>query len=268
VASNLNPMSSAGKGQVADVRAIPAPFPVLVGGASPDLVDALHAIKGALPWAIGIIAVITLLLIFLFTGGVLIPFTALLLNALTLTATFGVLAWVFQGNHLQSVLSFPSTGYLDVSLLVLLFCVSFGVSMDFEVFLLSRIKEEYKRTGDNRGAIAFGVQKTGSVVTAAACITSVVFASIAGSAQLQNVKMFGAGLTIALLLDATVIRVVLAPALMRLAGGANWWRPGFLNGFYNRFRLRDHETSGAGVIPGPGPAAGEVIGAGAAAYDD
>lgn len=268
VASNLNPMSSAGKSQVAGVRAIPAPFPVLVGGASPDLVDALHAIKGALPWAIGIIAVITLLLIFLFTGGVLIPFTALLLNALTLTATFGALAWVFQGNHLQSVLSFPSTGYLDVSLLVLLFCVSFGVSMDFEVFLLSRIKEEYKRTGDNRGAIAFGVQKTGSVVTAAACITSVVFASIAGSAQLQNVKMFGAGLTIALLLDASVIRVVLAPALMRLAGGANWWRPGFLNGFYNRFRLRDHDTSGAGVIPGPGPAVGEVIGAGAAAYDD
>jgi RND superfamily putative drug exporter len=268
VASSANPMSAAGKAQVADVRAVPAPFPVLVGGASPDLVDAMHLIKSALPWAIGIIVVITLLLIFLFTGSVLIPFSALLMNVLTLTATFGALAWVFQDNHLQSVLTFPDTGYLDVSLLVLLFCVSFGVSMDFEVFLLSRIKEEYRRTGDNRASIAFGIQKTGSVVTAAACITSVVFASIAGSAHLQNVKMFGAGLTVALLLDATVIRSVLAPALMRLAGDANWWRPAFLNGFYDRFKLRDHDSFGQEpASAGTDAPAGEAVGARATAYD-
>lgn len=268
VASSRIPTSSAGKHQVRDVRAVPAPFKVLVGGASPDLVDTMHAISKALPVAIGIIVVITLLLIFLFTGSVLIPFSALLMNILTLTATFGALAWVFQDNHLHSLMTFPDTGYLDVSLLVLLFCVSFGVSMDFEVFLLSRIKEEYKRTGDNRSAIAFGIQKTGSVVTAAACITSVVFASIAGSAHLQNIKMFGAGLTIALLLDATVIRSVLAPALMRLSGNANWWRPRFLNGFYERFKLRDHDSFAAQpAAVGRTVAAEKPVEAGAAAYD-
>ncbi len=268
VASSANPTSSAGKDQVKDVRAVQAPFKVLVGGASPDLVDTMHAISSALPVAIGIIVVITLLLIFLFTGSVLIPFSALLMNVLTLTATFGALAWVFQDNHLHSLMTFPDTGYLDVSLLVLLFCVSFGVSMDFEVFLLSRIKEEYRRTGDNRSAIAFGIQKTGSVVTAAACITSVVFASIAGAAHLQNIKMFGAGLTIALLLDATVIRSVLAPALMRLSGDANWWRPRFLNGFYERFKLRDHDSFAAQpATAGRIVAAGEPVEARATAYD-
>lgn len=246
LASSESQDSAAAKAQVADVRAVPSPFPVLVGGASADLVDSLRSINSALPWAIGIIAATTLLVIFLFTGSVLIPFKALLMNILTLTATFGALTWVFQDNHFSSLLNFPETGYLDVSLLVLLFCVAFGVSMDFEVFLLSRIKEEYKRTGDNRTAIAFGVQKTGSVVTAAAVITSIVFATIGATAHVQNVKMFGAGLALALILDATVIRTVLAPSLMRLAGDANWWRPGFLNGFYNRFRLSEGDETGQG----------------------
>jgi RND superfamily putative drug exporter len=180
---------------------------------------------------------------------VLLAFEALLMNVLGLGATFGVLTWVFQEGHLGSVLNFTSTGNLDVTLLVLLFCVAFGVSMDFEVFLISRIKEEYKRTGgNNRQAVAFGMAKTGSVVTAAATITSVVFIAIGLTSHVTTIKMFGWGLAFALLLDATVIRTILVPSLMKLAGQANWWRPAFLNGFYERFKLKDEEETERGVL--------------------
>jgi RND superfamily putative drug exporter len=239
VASSADQISAAGKDLTKAVRAVPAPFPLLVGGASADLVDALSALGSHLPWAIGIIAATTLLLIFLLTGSVLIPFKALLMNTLSLSATFGALVWIFQDNHLAGLLNFQRTGFLDVTLLVLLFCVAFGVSMDYEVFLLSRIKEEYKRTGDNRTAVAFGIEKTGGVVTAAALITSIVFIVMGLTSRVTNIKLFGVGLALAMLMDASVIRTILVPALMRLAGRANWWRPAFLHGFYDRFKLRD-----------------------------
>jgi RND superfamily putative drug exporter len=250
VASSVDQVSAEGKAQVAAVRAVPAPFPVLVGGANADLVDALAGLRAAVPWAGLIIVGSTLILLFLLTGSVLIPFKALLMNFIGLSATFGALVWGFQDGHLAGLLGFEHTGNLDVSLLVLLFCVAFGVSMDFEVFLLSRIKEEYKRTGDNRKAIAFGIAKTGSVVTSAAAITSVVFIAIGLTAHVSTMAMFGLGLALALLMDATVIRAILVPSLMRLAGGANWWRPAFLNGFYERFKL-----SGEGGADYEGPAA-------------
>jgi RND superfamily putative drug exporter len=243
VASSDDRVSSAGKTQVADVRAVPAPFPVLVGGANADLVDALHGLGADLPWAMLIIVVASMSLIFLLTGGVLIALKALLMNVIGLTATFGALVWVFQYDHFRTLLGFQHTGWLDVSLLVLLFAVAFGVSMDFEVFLLSRIKEEYKRTGDNRAAVAFGIAKTGSVVTAAAAITSVVFLAIGLTAHVSTIKMFGWGLGLALIMDATVIRSILVPALMRLAGKYNWWRPAFTNGFYERFKLHDENET-------------------------
>ena len=243
VASSVDQVSAASKAQVSDVRAVAAPFPVLVGGANADLVDALAGLRGELPWAIAIIVAATLALIFLLTGSVLIPFKALLMNVLGLSATFGVLVYVFQDDHLSGLLNFQHTGWVDVSLLVLLFCVAFGVSMDFEVFLLSRIKEEYKRTGDNRKAVAFGMAKTGGVVTAAASITSVVFLAIGLTSHVSTIKMFGWGLALALILDATVIRTILVPSLMRLAGEANWWRPRFMNGFYERFKLRDENET-------------------------
>lgn len=253
VASSVDQVSAAGKAQVAAVRAIPAPMPVLVGGANADLVDALAGLKAALPWAITIIVGASLVLLFLLTGSILIPFKALLMNLLGLSATFGALVWGFQDGHLGGVLGFQTTGYLDVSLLVLLFCVAFGVSMDFEVFLLSRIKEEHRRTGDNRTAIAFGIAKTGGVVTSAAIITSVVFVAIGLTAHVTTIRMFGLGLGLALIMDATVIRAILVPSLMRLAGEANWWRPAFLNSFYERFKLRDEQG-----FDGERPIAGEV----------
>lgn len=243
VASSANQDSAAGNAQVAAIRAVPAPFTVLTGGADADLVDTLAGMSSALPWAILIVAGASLTLIFLLTGGLLIALKALLMNMVTLGATVGALVWVFQDGHFSSLLNFLTTNSLDVALLVLLFCVAFGVSMDFEVFLLSRIKEEYKRTGDNRAAIAFGISKTGGVVTAAASITAVVFLVIGLTASVTTIKMLGWGMALALILDATVIRSILVPALMRMLGKRCWWRPAFMDGLYRRFRLQDERET-------------------------
>lgn len=243
VASSANQDSAAGNAQVAAIRAVPAPFPTLTGGADADLVDTLAGMGSALPWAILIVAGASLTLIFLLTGAVLIALKALLMNMVTLGATVGALVWVFQYGHFSGLLNFLTTNSLDVALLVLLFCVAFGVSMDFEVFLLSRIKEEYKRTGDNRTAIAFGISKTGSVVTAAASITAVVFLVIGLTANVTTIKMLGWGMALALILDATVIRSILVPALMRMLGKRCWWRPVFMDGLYRRFRLQDERET-------------------------
>lgn len=248
VASSANQDSAAGNAQVAAIRAVPAPFPVLAGGADADLVDTLAGMGSALPWAILIVAGASLTLIFLLTGGVLIALKALLMNMVTLGATVGALVWVFQYGHFSGLLNFLTTNSLDVALLVLLFCVAFGVSMDFEVFLLSRIKEEYKRTGDNRAAIAFGISKTGGVVTAAASITAVVFLVIGLTASVTTIKMLGWGMALALILDATVIRSILVPALMRMLGKRCWWRPAFMDGLYRRFRLQDERETERRIV--------------------
>lgn len=237
VDSRVEVVSTEGQRLVSALRAVPAPVPAQVAGPSADLLDARTALSRWLPVAIGIIAVTSLVLLFLLTGSVLIPIKALAMNTLSVSATFGVLVWIFQDHHLAGLLHFQETGWVDVTLLVLLFCVAFGVSMDYEVFLLSRIREEYARTGDNRSAVVFGVEKTGGVVTAAALITSIVFVAM-GTAQVTNIKMFGVGLAFAVLLDATVVRTVLAPALLRLAGEANWWAPRPLRVLHERWGLR------------------------------
>jgi RND superfamily putative drug exporter len=255
VASGADDISPQGKALVAAVRSAPAPFHVLVGGSSADLVDALNSLRAKLPFAMGIIALASLVLIFLLTGSVLIPVKALIMNLLSLTATFGALVWIFQDHHLDGLLHFQQTGWLSVELLVLLFCVAFGVSMDYEVFLLSRMKEEHRRTGDNRLAIAYGIEKTGGVVTAAAVITSIVFISIGLTARVTNIAMFGVGLALAMIMDASVVRTILVPALMRLAGRANWWAPAPLRSVYDRFGLREDAIGQAEPARPAAPAA-------------
>jgi RND superfamily putative drug exporter len=237
-ATSVEDISTAGREVVARVRAVPAPFQTKVAGPAADLVDSKAALTERLPVAGGMIAATTLVLIFLLTGSVLIPIKALVMNTLSLSATFGVLVWVFQDYHLAGFFDFQQTGWVDVTLLVLLFCVAFGVSMDYEVFLLSRIKEEFVRTRDNRMAVAYGIEKTGGVVTAAALITSIVFIAMASS-RVTNIKMFGFGLALAMLMDASMIRTVLVPAVMRLAGNANWWAPRPLRRVYDRFGLKE-----------------------------
>jgi RND superfamily putative drug exporter len=173
------------------------------------------------------------------TGSLLAPLKALLLNALSLTAVFGALVFVFQEGHLQWLVGdFTVTDTLNVLNPPLMFCIAFGLSMDYEVFMLSRIKEEYDRTGDNTAAVARGLQRTGPIITAAAAVMTIVFVAFSTSG-VTNVKVIGVGLAIAVLVDATVVRAALVPAFMRLAGRFNWWAPAPLRRLHSRLGLAE-----------------------------
>jgi len=224
VVPSVVPRSPDGERMVRDIRAIDTPFGYAVGGDAAELVDAKAAIAGRLPLALAIIALTTAVLLFAAFGSLLVPVKAILLNLLSLTATFGAMVWIFQEGHLSGPLGFTATGQLDVTMPILMFCVAFGLSMDYEVFLLSRIKEEYDRTGDNAGAIATGLGRTGGLITAAALLLAISFAAF-GVSGMSFLKLMGIGLALAVLMDATVIRGLLVPAFMRLAGDANWWAP-------------------------------------------
>ncbi|MFD8393377.1 MMPL family transporter [Streptomyces sp. NPDC059680] len=223
---------------VGDLRSLHTPFDAKVTGTAAVLVDTKHAIGRRLPWAAAFIAVVTLLLVFLLTGSVLIPVQAVVLNALSLTAMFGAVVWVFQDGHLSGALGFTSSGSIETTLPVLMFCVAFGLSMDYGVFLLSRIKEEYDRTGDHDAAVRHGLQRTGGLITAAAVILAVVMVAI-GTSRVTNTKMLGLGIALAVLMDAMVVRSLLVPAIMRLTGRATWWAPAPLRRFHERFGVSE-----------------------------
>ncbi|QFQ97503.1 MMPL family transporter [Streptomyces phaeolivaceus] len=227
---------------VDDIRALDAPFDTSVTGTAAVLVDTKAAIGEGLPWALAFIAIVTLILVFLLTGSVLIPLQAVLLNALSLTAMFGALVWVFQDGHLSGVLAFTTPGSIETTLPVLMFCVAFGLSMDYGVFLLSRIKEEYDHTGDHTASVRFGLQRTGGLITAAAVILAVVMIAI-GTSRVTNTKMLGLGIALAVLMDAMIIRSLLVPAVMRLTGRATWWAPAPLRRFHNRFGLTEGDPT-------------------------
>ncbi len=230
------------QGLVDDLRATPAPFDTKVTGAAAVLVDSKDAIAERLPLAAAFIAIVTLLLVFLLTGSVLIPVQAVVLNALSLTAMFGAVVWVFQDGHLSGLLGFTSPGSIETTLPVLMFCVAFGLSMDYGVFLLSRIKEEYDTTGDHDQAVRHGLQRTGGLITAAAVILAVVMVAI-GTSRVTNTKMLGLGIALAVLMDAMIVRSLLVPAVMRLTGRATWWAPGPLRRFHERFGLSEGEPT-------------------------
>ncbi|MPY93463.1 MAG: MMPL family transporter [Acidimicrobiia bacterium] len=238
--------SDQGEALVEALRAIDAPFEFGVEGAAAELVDSTAAIYDRLPLALGIIGVTTALLLFAVFGSVVVPVKAIVLNLLSLTATFGAMVWVFQDGNLSGLLDFTATGQLDVAMPILMFCIAFGLSMDYEVFLLSRIKEEHDRTGDNTRAVAVGLEKTGGLITAAALVLAVTFAAF-GTSGMSFMKLMGIGLALAIVMDATIIRGLLVPAFMRLAGEANWWAPGPLKRFQARFGL--HEAPPAGDSP-------------------
>ncbi|GGW28948.1 MMPL family transporter [Streptomyces xantholiticus] len=227
---------------VHELRDVSAPFDTSVTGRAAVLEDSKAAIADRLPLALGIIAVVTLLLVFLLTGSVLIPVQAVVLNALSLTAMFGAVVWVFQDGNLSELLSFTSTGDIETTLPVLMFCIAFGLSMDYGVFLLSRIKEEHDRTGDHEHAVRFGLQRTGGLITAAAVILAVVMIAI-GMSRVTNTKMLGLGIALAVLMDAMVVRSLLVPAVMKLTGAATWWAPRPLRRFHDRFGLSEGEIS-------------------------
>ncbi|MGA7756308.1 MAG: MMPL family transporter [Ilumatobacteraceae bacterium] len=239
VVPELEPISVEAERMVGEIRSVDSPFDeTLVGGASAALVDSKSAIFSLVPYAAAIIVVATFVLLFLMFGSLLVPIKAIVLNALSLTATFGLMVWVFQEGNGADLLGFTPTGLTDISMPILMFCVAFGLSMDYEVFLLSRIKEEYDRTGDNDLAVAIGLEKTGRLVTAAALLLSITFFAFATSG-VTFIKLFGLGLAVAVLVDAFIVRSTLVPALMKLAGDWNWWAPTPLRRIHERFGISE-----------------------------
>ncbi|MEU5299313.1 MMPL family transporter [Streptomyces noursei] len=239
VVPSVEPYSSAGTELVHRLRTDRAPGPVLVGGDAAVLQDTRGTLVSRLPVAMLIIGATTMVLLFLFTGSVLIPVKAVLLNVLSLSATFGAMVYVFQEGHLRALVGgFTVTGSVEITMPVLMFCVAFGLSMDYEVFLLSRIKEVYAETGDNTLAVALGLERTGRLVSAAAALVAVVMIALATSG-ITFLKLLGVGLALAVLLDATLVRGVLVPAVMRLAGRANWWAPPPLRRLHDRLGLSE-----------------------------
>jgi len=213
------------------IRDINAPQGTLIGGVAADYTDSQDGISSTLPWALGWIALSVLVLIFIFTGSIILPIKAVLLNVLSLAATMGVLTWVFIDGHLQWLVgSFTLTGTLDTSIVILIAVVVFGLSMDYELFLLSRIREEHLAGKDNVEAVAVGLQRSARIITAAAVLLAVVFAAFITSG-VTSIKSMGFGVALAVILDATIVRALLVPALMRLFGERNWWAPKWMQRF-------------------------------------
>jgi RND superfamily putative drug exporter len=226
------------------IRALNTPVPLLVGGPAAELVDYQESVAGRLPIAVLVLFLVTAILLFVLTGSLVIPVKALLMNALTLLATLGALVVVFQWGVGDVLLGFDSWGAIDVTTPVLLFVFIFGLSMDYEVFLLARIKEEWdrrvrrRRSGDDAAAsdraVRAGIGRTGPVVTTAALAISVDFLGFR-LGGLTAVKEIGFGMVVAVVLDVTVVRGLLLPALMSLLGEWNWWAPGPLRRLHQRW---------------------------------
>ncbi|NEB10316.1 MMPL family transporter [Streptomyces coelicoflavus] len=246
VVSDLPPKSDGAEALVADVRAVTAPEGTepLVGGTDAELVDAKDSISGQLPLAIALVALTTFVLLFLFTGSIVQPLRALALNVVSLGATLGVMTWIFQDGNLSSLLGFTAQP-MEVSMTVLMFCIAFGLSMDYEVFVTSRIKELHDQGEDNESAVADGLGHTGRIVSAAALLLAVSFFAF-GTAKITFMQMFGLGSGLAILIDAVAVRGVLVPAAMRLLGGSAWYAPPFLKKLHGRIGLSE---GGPGTAP-------------------
>ncbi|MFM8894428.1 MAG: MMPL family transporter [Actinomycetales bacterium] len=240
VISEVSPLDADGAALVTSLRQTAAPAEeLLVGGVAAAFVDATAGIADH-TWIVALwIAVATLIILFLYTGSLLLPIKAVLLNVLSLAATLGALVWVFQGHHLTWLTGdYIETGRVDISTVALIAVTAFALSMDYELFLLSRIKEEHDAGLSTTEAVALGLQRTGRIITAAALLIAVVFAAFLTSGT-TNIKQLGFGVTFAILVDATIVRGLLVPAFMRIAGRWNWWAPPFLARVHARVGLRD-----------------------------
>jgi putative drug exporter of the RND superfamily len=235
---------------VEQIRGEDPGFDTQVGGPAAELADVKDRLGARLPLAGAMVCLATLLLLFLMTGSIVVPIKAVFMNILSLTASFGAMVWIFQDGHLSGLLAFDSVGALDLWMPVLILIFAFGLSMDYEVFLLSRIKEVHDETGDNDLAVAVGLQRSGRIITSAAALIVVVFAGFAAG-EVLAIKQLGVGLAIAVIVDATLVRTLLVPATMKLLGERNWWAPAPLRRFHDRYGL--HEAPSASAAP-PVPA--------------
>jgi RND superfamily putative drug exporter len=228
------------------LRAVPAPDGTLIGGMTADTVDLGRSIRHHLPWMAGIIVAVMLVLLFLAFGSVVLPIKAVVMNLLSLGASFGVVTWIFADGHLEDLLGYTSTGFLDMTQPIFMLAILVGLSMDYEVFLLSRVREQWDRTHDtvpdeslrNGLAVAAGVQRTGRIITSAALLLGVVIGAFSMSGVVF-MKMIGVGMLVALIIDATIVRALLVPATMRLLGHWNWWAPGPLVRLWERYGVRE-----------------------------
>jgi RND superfamily putative drug exporter len=228
---------------VRDLRAVDPPDgEALVGGLTADTVDLITSVGEHLPWMGLIVLGVMLVLLFLAFGSLVLPIKAVVMNAVSITASFGIVTWIFQQGHLSDLLGFESTGYLDSTNPILMLAILFGLSMDYEVFLLSRVREQWDRTGDNDLAVATGVQKTGRIITSAALLLAVVIGAF-GLSGIVFMKMIGIGMLVALIIDATVVRALLVPATMKLLGTWNWWAPGPLRRWWERYGWRETDEA-------------------------
>ena len=248
--------SDQSEAQLDRLHAVPGPAGkhVYMTGAAQTNRDSVDAITSRLPLVLGLIGVIMFILLFLLTGSIVMPLKALVLNILSLTAAFGAMVWIFQDGHLGALGTTP-TGTLVANIPVLLFCIAFGLSMDYEVFLVSRIREFWLTSGrtraDNDESVARGIAYTGRIITAAALIMSISFAALMAS-EVAVMKLFGLGLTLAVLVDATLVRMVLVPAFMHVMGQWNWWAPRWMVAVHRRLSFSE------GQAPAQAPHSGEI----------
>ncbi len=228
---------------VAEIRDVDTPNPVLVGGQAAEQVDQVKAIMGGVPLALLILVIVTFITLFLMTGSVVLPIKALVMNVLTISATFGILVLIFQDGRFEGALNYSSQGALESSQPVFLFAVVFGLSTDYAVFLLTRIKEARDAGAGERESIALGLQRTGRIVTAAALLFAIALGSFATS-DIIFIKELGVGTALAVLIDATIVRAMLVPSLMALLGKRNWWAPKPLRRLHDRIGLTEGEPDG------------------------
>ena len=228
---SMGPRTPAAEVLIKEIRKIRAPEGTLIGGVAADYADTQIGIAKTMPWALLWIAIGVLILLFVFTGSIILPIKAIILNILSLGATLGVITWIFVDGHLKWLVGdFTVTGSVDTGSIILVAVVAFGLSMDYEVFLLSRIKEEHDAGRSNVESVATGLQRSARIITAAAGLLAIVFASFMLSG-VTSIKMLGFGVAFAILLDASLVRALLVPALMRLFGERNWWAPNAMKRF-------------------------------------
>jgi uncharacterized membrane protein YdfJ with MMPL/SSD domain len=237
-----NSQTQASQDVVKAIRAIPGPAgeDVLVGGLTADTVDLLGSIEDHLPWMALIIAMVMLVLLFLAFGSLVLPVKAFAMNLLSISASFGVITWIFADGHLEGALGFTSAGFLDATQPIFMLAILVGLSMDYEVFLLSRVREQWDLTHDNTLSVATGVQRTGRIITSAALLLAVVIGAFSTSG-IVFMKMIGIGMLVALLVDALIVRSLLVPATMKVLGNWNWWAPRGMRRWWERYGLRETE---------------------------
>jgi uncharacterized membrane protein YdfJ with MMPL/SSD domain len=246
VISRGGTLSETSKDLVRAVRAVPAPFPVKVNGESARFVDRQQSLGDHLPLALGLLTLTTFIVLFALTGSVVLPIKALLMNLLTLSAAFGLLVLIFQDGRLEGLLAFTSQGALESTQPLVLFAIAFGLSTDYGVFLLTRIKEAREAGAGERESVAIGLARTGRIVTAAALLFCVAIGAFATS-QMIFIKELGLGTALAVMIDATIVRALLVPSLMALLGRWNWWAPRPLRRLHARFGLREGDPQEAGA---------------------